>query len=31
MIYNDTYSGIEYDVDSFKFNIYLTETDIYVK
>lgn len=31
MIYDDTLSGIEYDVDSFEFNIYLTKTDIYVK
>lgn len=31
MIYNDTLSGIEYNVDSFEFNIYLEETDIYIK
>lgn len=31
MIYDDTLSGIEYNVDSFELNIYLKETDIYVK
>lgn len=31
MIYDDTLSGIEYNVDSFELNIYLKETDVYVK
>ena len=31
MIYDDTLSGIEYNVDSFELNIYFKQTDVYVK
>ena len=31
MIHDDSYSCIDYNVDRFKFNIYLKETKVYVK
>lgn len=31
MIYDDTYSGADYNIDRFEFSIYLKETNIYIK
>lgn len=31
MIYDDTYSGVNHNVDRFEFNVYLEETKVYVK